>query len=103
MLTTHPPGDNCFILEDNTIQPFVRIGNNVTLWRATTSATTRRSAITASSPRTSWSRHCTIGESCFIGVNATLRNSITIADRTLIGAGAVVMGDTRPAAYCRGG
>ena len=28
----HPPGDNCFILEDNTIQPFVRIGNNVTLW-----------------------------------------------------------------------
>src|SRR5687768_13894092 len=25
-------GDNCFILEDNTIQPFVRIGNNVTLW-----------------------------------------------------------------------
>src|SRR4029453_3467230 len=25
-------GDNCFILEDNTIQPFARIGNNVTLW-----------------------------------------------------------------------
>ena len=25
-------GENCFILEDNTIQPFVKIGNNVTLW-----------------------------------------------------------------------
>lgn len=25
-------GDNCFILEDNTIQPFVKVGNNVTLW-----------------------------------------------------------------------
>src|SRR5262245_57605125 len=25
-------GENCFILEDNTIQPFVSIGNNVTLW-----------------------------------------------------------------------
>src|SRR5690606_25309931 len=25
-------GENCFILEDNTIQPFVTIGNNVTLW-----------------------------------------------------------------------
>src|SRR4029077_8666965 len=25
-------GDNCFIFEDNTIQPFVKIGNNVTLW-----------------------------------------------------------------------
>src|SRR5689334_24447774 len=25
-------GDNCFILEDNTIQPFTSIGNNVLLW-----------------------------------------------------------------------
>jgi len=25
-------GDNCFILEDNTIQPFTIIGNNVVLW-----------------------------------------------------------------------
>ena len=31
-LSQTPPGDNCFILEDNTIQPFVTIGNNVTLW-----------------------------------------------------------------------
>ena len=25
-------GENCFILEHNTLQPFVTIGNNVTLW-----------------------------------------------------------------------
>src|SRR5690606_2620347 len=25
-------GENCFILEDNTIQPFTKIGNNVVLW-----------------------------------------------------------------------
>src|SRR6185436_4680918 len=31
-LSQHQPGDNCFIFEDNTIQPFVTIGNNVTLW-----------------------------------------------------------------------
>ena len=31
-LSLTPPGDNCFILEDNTVQPFVTIGNNVTLW-----------------------------------------------------------------------
>src|SRR5712691_10772549 len=31
-LTDHPVGDNCFILEDNTIQPFVKIGSDVTLW-----------------------------------------------------------------------
>src|SRR2546423_6370376 len=27
-----PIGDNCFILEDNTIQPFTAIGHNVVLW-----------------------------------------------------------------------
>ena len=31
-LTQYPHGDNCFILEDNTVQPFVRLGSNVTLW-----------------------------------------------------------------------
>src|SRR5690348_1281621 len=25
-------GEHCFIFEDNTVQPFVRIGNNVVLW-----------------------------------------------------------------------
>ena len=25
-------GDNCFVLEDNTIQPYTSIGNNVVLW-----------------------------------------------------------------------
>src|SRR5262249_61878751 len=31
-LADQPPGDNCFVLEDNTVQPFVRIGSDVTLW-----------------------------------------------------------------------
>ena len=31
-LSEQAPGDNCLILEDNTIQPFVTIGNDVTLW-----------------------------------------------------------------------
>ena len=25
-------GDNCFIFEDNTVQPFVTLGNNLVLW-----------------------------------------------------------------------
>jgi acetyltransferase-like isoleucine patch superfamily enzyme len=33
---------------------------------------------------------------CFIGVNATLRNSIVISEQTLIGAGAVIMKNTKP-------
>lgn len=94
-LTEHPVGDNCFILEDNTIQPFVKIGSNVTLWSGNHighDATIEDHCFLAS--QIVVSGRVRIRESCFIGVNATLRNSITIAPRTLIGAGAVIMKDT---------
>jgi sugar O-acyltransferase (sialic acid O-acetyltransferase NeuD family) len=94
-LSEHSVGDNCFILEDNTIQPFVKIGNNVTLWSGNHighDATIEDHCFLAS--QIVVSGRVRIGESCFIGVNATLRNSITIAPRTLIGAGAVIMKDT---------
>ena len=32
ILTKYEIGQNCFIFEDNTIQPFVKIGDNVILW-----------------------------------------------------------------------
>jgi sugar O-acyltransferase (sialic acid O-acetyltransferase NeuD family) len=94
-LTDNPVGDNCFILEDNTIQPFVRIGSNVTLWSGNHighDAVIDDHCFLASHIVVSGYVH--IGSSCFIGVNATLRNSITIAPETLIGAGAVIMKDT---------
>jgi carbonic anhydrase/acetyltransferase-like protein (isoleucine patch superfamily) len=37
-----------------------------------------------------------IGTRSFIGVNATLRNAITIAPETLVGAGAIIMKSTKP-------
>jgi sugar O-acyltransferase (sialic acid O-acetyltransferase NeuD family) len=94
-LTDHPVGDNCFILEDNTIQPFVRIGNDVTLWSGNHighDAAIDDHCFLAS--HIVVSGHVHIHPYCFIGVNATLRNSITIARETLIGAGAVIMKDT---------
>jgi sugar O-acyltransferase (sialic acid O-acetyltransferase NeuD family) len=94
-LTDHPVGDNCFILEDNTIQPFVKIGNNVTLWSGNHighDAIIEDHCFLAS--HIVVSGYVRIGNNCFIGVNATLRNSITIARETLIGAGAVIMKDT---------
>ena len=96
-LTSHQPGDNCFILEDNTVQPFVRIGNNVTLWSG--SHVGHDSAIGDHcfiGPRVAVPGHVRIEQGCFIGVNATLRNSITIAEFTLIGAGALVTKNTEP-------
>ena len=94
-LTDNPVGENCFILEDNTIQPFVRIGNNVTLWSGNHighDSVIEDHCFLASHIVVSGYVH--IHKSCFIGVNATLRNSITIAPETLIGAGAIIMNDT---------
>jgi len=94
-LTEYEVGDNCFILEDNTIQPFVRIGNNVTLWSGNHighESTIGDHVFIAS--HVVVSGHCNIGPYCFIGVNATLRNSVTVAPETLIGAGAIIMKNT---------
>jgi len=94
-LTNNPVGENCFILEDNTIQPFVKIGNNVTLWSGNHighESVIENHCFLAS--HIVVSGNVRINQYCFIGVNATLRNSITIARETLIGAGAIIMKDT---------
>lgn len=96
-LAQEPVGDNCFILEDNTVQPFVTIGNNVTLWSGNhighDVTIEDHCFITSHVVVSGWVR---IGTRSFIGVNATLRNSITIAPETLIGAGAIIMKNTKP-------
>ncbi|MGE0481342.1 MAG: acetyltransferase [Phycisphaerae bacterium] len=94
-LSDYPPGDNCLILEDNTVQPFVRIGSNVTLWSGNhighDSVIEDHCFITS---HVVVSGNCRVGAYSFIGVNATLRNSLTVGRESLIGAGAVIMGDT---------
>ena len=96
-LTDHPIGDNCLILEDNTIQPFVKIGNNVTLWSGNhighDAIIEDHCFITSHVVVSGYVR---VGTRSFIGVNATLRNSITIGEQTLIAAGAIIMKDTKP-------
>ncbi len=94
-LTDNPVGDNCFVLEDNTIQPFVKIGNDVTLCSGNHighDSIIEDHCFLASHIVVSGFAH--IKPYCFIGVNATLRNAITIAPETLIGAGAIIMNDT---------
>lgn len=94
-LSDHPVGDNCFILEDNTIQPFVKIGSNVTLWSGNHighESVIEDHCFIAS--HVVISGHVHVSPYCFIGVNATLRNGITIAPETLIGAGSVIMKNT---------
>jgi sugar O-acyltransferase (sialic acid O-acetyltransferase NeuD family) len=97
VLTQEPIGENAFILEDNTIQPFSKIGRNVTLWSGNHIG--HHSVI---------GDHCfmashivisggvKVGEFCFIGVNATVRDHCTIGAGCVIGAGALIMADTEP-------
>ncbi|MBU3564430.1 acetyltransferase [Polynucleobacter sp. MWH-HuK1] len=87
-------GENCLILEDNTIQPFVTIGNNVTLWSGNHighHSTIRDHCFIASHVVVSGG--VDVGEQCFIGVNATLRDHIKVGERCVIGAGALLLGD----------
>ena len=94
-LSETPPGDNCFILEDNTIQPFVTIGNDVTLWSGNHighDSVIEDHCFLAS--HIVVSGHCRVGAYSFIGVNATLRNGITVAPESVVGAGALIMKDT---------
>ena len=100
-----PVGENCFILENNTIQPFTSIGNNCLLLGPN-----------------HLGHHCVIEDHCFlsaevcvgggavigeytfIGLNATIRNYIKIGKENIIGAGSIVLADTEDrAVYSPGG
>ena len=90
-------GENCFIFEDNTIQPFTAIGADTIMWSGNHLG--HHSHIGS---------HCFIaghiivsgavrvGDFCFIGVHATLRDHITIGDRCIIGMHSVIVADAAP-------
>jgi sugar O-acyltransferase (sialic acid O-acetyltransferase NeuD family) len=88
-------GDNCFVFEENVIQPNVRIGNNVILWSGNHighDSTIEDHVFVAS--HAVISGNVTIGEASFVGVNATFRDGVKVAPRCVIGAGALIMRDT---------
>jgi sugar O-acyltransferase (sialic acid O-acetyltransferase NeuD family) len=88
-------GRNCFILEDNTVQPFVTIGDNVTLWSG--NHVGHHARIEDHCFITSHvviSGGVTVKQNAFIGVNSTLRDHITIGRSCVIGAGSLVLQDT---------
>jgi sugar O-acyltransferase (sialic acid O-acetyltransferase NeuD family) len=88
-------GDNCFILENNVIQPFAGIGNNVILWSGNHIG--HHSQVGDHCFLASHivvSGNVIIENNCFIGVNATIRDNIRIAAECVIGAGALLLKDT---------
>jgi sugar O-acyltransferase (sialic acid O-acetyltransferase NeuD family) len=86
--------ENCFILEDNTIQPFARVGSNVTLWSGNHighHSIIEDDVFIASHVVVSGGVR--IGQGSFVGVNVTLRDHVTIGQKCVLGAGALVLED----------
>lgn len=90
-------GENCFILENNTIQPFVKIGKNVVIWSGCHIG--HHSVIKDHILFTSQvvlSGHCTVEPYSWFGVNSTIRDDLCIAEGTLVAMGASLTKDSEP-------
>jgi len=97
VLTQYAIGKNCFILEGNNIQPFVRIGHNVTLWSGNHIG--HHSVIDDHvfvSSHVVISGNCHIEQGCFLGVNSTIRDNIRIGKRSVLGVGTRILEDAAP-------
>ncbi len=84
-------GEHCFIFEDNTVQPFVEIGNNVVLWSGNHIGHHSRIADNCFfSSHVVLSGFCSVGENCFLGVNSTIANNLNIGRDCWIGPGVTI-------------
>lgn len=89
-------GDNCFILENQTIQPNVKIGNNVMIWSGNHLG---HSSIIKNhvyiSSHVVISGHCVIGQRSFLGVNSALKDRVKLGTETFVTMGANVARSTQ--------
>lgn len=87
-------GEHCFIFENNVVQPFCSIGNNVVLWSGNhIGHHSRIGDNTFIASHAVVSGFVDIGRNCFVGVNSTFCNNLQIGDDCVIGAGALVTKD----------
>ena len=84
-------GDNCFILENQTIQSKVILGNNLIIWSSNhIGHGTKIASHTYLSSHVVISGNCDIGERCFFGVNSSIKDNCSIGDDVFIGMGSVI-------------
>ncbi|MFN3584562.1 acetyltransferase [Phenylobacterium sp.] len=90
-------GENCFILEHNVLQPFTKVGDNVTLWSGNHIG--HRTVIEDDvfiASHVVVSGFCRIGRSSFVGVNAAFAPHVAVGEDNFIGMSAVVTASTEP-------
>ena len=84
-------GENCFILANNVIQPFVKIGNNVLI--GSNNLISHNTTIGDNCFITSnvtMGGHITMGKNCFVGLSATINQRIQIGNECIVGAGTII-------------
>lgn len=94
---SHTIGENCFILENNVIQPFSSIGNNVTMWSGNHlghHSVIEDNVFIAS--HAVISGNCRIGRNSFLGVNCCLHDGVQIGEKSVVGASAIVGDSCEP-------
>lgn len=96
-------GDNCFIFEDNTIQPFVQIGSNNVFWSGNhIGHHSKIGSHNFISSHVVISGFCEIGDANFMGVNSTMGNNLTVGDDCLIGSAVHLVKNTTSGSLIKG-
>ena len=88
-------GDNCFIMEENTIAPFVEFGSDIVMWcggHVGHHSVVRDHVMMGS--HVVIAGGCAIEPYSFLGVNSTVRDETVVARETLVGAGVTILEDT---------
>jgi sugar O-acyltransferase (sialic acid O-acetyltransferase NeuD family) len=96
-------GENCFIFEDNTIQPFVEIQNNVVIWSGNHighSSIIENNCFLSS--HVVVSGFCRIGHNSFIGVNSAIGNQVNIGNNSWVSPGANITRDVPAGSLVKG-
>lgn len=90
-------GFNCLVLEHNTVQPFVAIGNNTFLWSGNHVGhhTVIEDDVFVSS-HVVISGSCRIGRGSFLGVNSTVQNGLSVGEEGFVGPSTLVQADLPP-------
>jgi sugar O-acyltransferase (sialic acid O-acetyltransferase NeuD family) len=76
-------GEHCFVFEDNTIQPFVRIGTNVVLWSGNHIG-----------------HHSRIGDNCFISSHVVVSGGVEVGDNSFLGVNSTLVNDISVGSDC---
>jgi sugar O-acyltransferase (sialic acid O-acetyltransferase NeuD family) len=97
-------GENCFILDSQSISLDVKIGNNVVMW-----SSNHIGDLTVIEDHAWVASHVTVAAEvvvrpyCFLGIGATIGNKVTLAKGTFVGANALVASDTVENGVCLAG